>query len=66
MIIIFKLECALILLLLSLICIKIEHNDYSYQKNNNSIKKYDNNEILHERFLHKTQQKNDKLKKKMK
>ena len=53
---IFKRKCALILLLLSLTCIKNEYDDHSCQANNNSVKKYNNDKILHERFLYETQQ----------
>ena len=53
---IFKRKYALILLLLSLICVKSEYNDYLYQTNNYSIKEYGNDKILYERFLHEIQQ----------
>ena len=57
MIIIFKRKCVLILLLLSLTCIKNEYNDHLCKTNSNSIKKYNNNEIIHENILHETQPK---------
>ena len=47
----------LLLLLLSLICNKNQHNDYSCQANNNSIKKYNIDKILFERFLYEIQSK---------
>ena len=58
MIMIFKRKWALILSLLlslSLICNRNQHDDHSCQANNNSVKKYNTDEILFERFLYEAQ-----------
>ena len=58
MIMIFKRKWTLILLLLlslSLTCNKNQHNDHSCQANNNSVKKYNTDEILKKRFLYEIQ-----------
>ena len=52
---IFKRKWALILSLLlslSLTCNRNQHDDHSCQANNNSVKEYDTDEILSERFLY--------------
>ena len=53
---IFKRKYRLILLLLPLINVKNEYNNYLCQTNNHLIKEYNSDKTLYKIFLHKIQQ----------